>query len=140
MATGTESKILAALLEHLKTLEFSPSIPVAEPGVDFSPPTDDDPYLRVDFIPNGSFRQSITVDPEPIQGLLQVSVNWATGEGLIKPYDKADAIRAHFKAQTFFANGMKIKIYREPEAASPIQEDHRLIVPVTIYWRAFIKE
>lgn len=143
MATSTEAMILAALLDHLKTLVFSPVLPVAEPGIAFPAigNTKPDNYLAVYFLPNQTRQVTLGSDPQQKRGLLQVSVFWKAGAGLIKPLDVAGAVVAHFANQRLTTgNGTVITVYADPWAASPIQEDDRVQIPVTVPWSAFEQE
>ncbi len=142
MATSTDAIILAVLLERLKTLIFTPALAVAEPGIDFpaSGQTKPDNYLQVAFLPNQTRQVTMGDDPQQKRGLLQVSVYWKSGVGHIKPLDAAGRIIDHFKNQTMFASGVRITISSEPWAASPIQEDDRVLIPVTIPYHAFEPE
>src|SRR5262245_48602696 len=138
MATGTDALILAALLDHLALLSFSPALAVAQPGVGF-PPTGQlkpDNYLAVTFLPNQTRQVTLGGDPQQKRGFLQISVYWKAGAGLIKPLDAAGQLIGHFNNKTLFAASVRITISAEPWAASPIQEDDRVQIPVTIPYTA----
>ena len=149
MAQGTDATILAALLDHLEALAFTPAMQIAMPGVSFTPPvyTDDGPehrkgdpkpYLAASFLPNETTNSEIGEGQEQHRGLLQVSVFWKKGVGHIKPLEAADRIITHFaKGTTLHRNGLKIIIDRKPFAASPLQETDRVQVPVTVRYHAF---
>ena len=142
MATGTDAIILAALLDHLATLDLSPALAIAQPGVGF-PPTGQvkpDNYLAVSFLPNRTRQVTLGDDPQQKRGLLQVSVYWKAGAGLIKPLDVSGRVIDHFNNKTLFASDVKITISAEPWASSPIQEDDRVQIPVTIPYTAFEPE
>src|SRR5690606_41015641 len=102
MATGTEASILTAMLTHLGTLTFSPALAVAYPGVNFpaAGQTKPDNYLSVSFIPNRTDTLSIGEGHQRHQGLLQVSVYWKSGVGLVKPLEAADKVIQHFAKGT----------------------------------------
>ncbi|WP_112803580.1 phage tail terminator-like protein [Rhizobium sp. SYY.PMSO] len=142
MATATDALILAALLDHLAALQFQPPLPVAQPGIAFPPAGQDKPdnYLAVSYLPNRPRQVTLGDDPQQKLGLLQVSVYWKAGGGLIKPLDAAGQIIDHFNNKTLFASGVKITISGEPWAAGPIQEDDRVQIPVTIPYTAFEPE
>lgn len=135
--------ILATLLDHLNTLVFTPALPIAEPGITFPAVGDPMPdnYLAVFYLPNQTRQVTIGDDPQQKRGLLQVSVFWEAGVGLVKPFDVAGAIVNHFKNRVLVTgNGTAITIYQEPWAASPIQEDDRVQIPVTVPYSAFEQE
>ena len=140
MATGTDATILAALLAHLEALVFTPSLPIAMPGVDFPAAGQPKPdnYLAAYFMPNQTTNSEVGAGPEQHRGMLQVSVFWKKGVGHIKPMEAADKIIAHFaKGTTLNADGLKIIIDRKPFSASPLQETDRVQVPVTVRYHAF---
>jgi hypothetical protein len=139
--------IMAALLDHLATLVFAPALPIAMPNMAFTPPTSGAsskaplPYLRAFFLPNQTRQVTVGDDPQQKRGMLQVSILWPSGQGLVKPLDVAGAIVNHFKNQVLTtSSGTVITIYNEPWAASPLQEDDRVQIPVTIPYSAFEQE
>ena len=142
MATGVDANILAALCEHLAALALVPALPIAFPGVAFPEVGEDKPeiYLAVAFLPNQTRRITLGSDPQQKRGIFQVDVYWTAGVGLIKPLDVAGQIIDHFKNQTLFTSGIRITITGEPWAASPLSEDDRVKIPVTITYHAFEAE
>ena len=140
MATETDATILAALLAHLETLTFTPALQIAMPNVDFpkSGQTKPDNYLKADFMPIPTTNTELGAGQEQHRGMLQVSVFWKKGAGIIKPQEVSDAIVAHFaKGTKIYSGGLKISIDRKPYAASPLQETDRVQVPVSIRYHAF---
>lgn len=149
MAAGTDATILAALLDHLAVLTFSPALEIAMPGISFTPPVFDadgpdgkkgqpKPYLRVAFLPNQTRTITLADAAQQHRGLLQVSVYWKSGAGLVKPLEAAGKIIDHFAKDTaLHSSGVKIRIDRKPWAASPIQEDDRVQIPISIPFHAF---
>lgn len=142
MATATDAIILAALLDHLAALTFTPPLPVAQPGITFPPAGESKPdnYLAVSFLPAQPRQVTLGDDPQQKRGLLQISVYWKAGGGLIKPLDAAGLVIDHFNNMTLFASGVKITISGEPWAAGPIQEDDRVQIPVIVPYTAFEPE
>lgn len=140
MATTTDAMIFTALVAKLQALV--PALPIAGPNVTFPAAGQPTPakYLTIDFLPNRNRPFPIGDDAEPHQGLFQVSVKWPKGNGIADALDVAGAIIDHFKNQTLFVGGLQIKINREPWAASPMQDDDRLIIPVSISYIAFPPE
>lgn len=140
MAQGIEATILAALLDHLGTLTFSPALPVAYPGVTFPKAGQQKPdnYLQVSFLPNRTATLSVSKGRQMHQGILQISVFWKAGEGHVKPLDAADRIIQHFTKGTRLISGaVKIKIDNKPWVSGPLQETDRVQFPVTIPYRSF---
>jgi hypothetical protein len=134
---STDSDILKAFLDRLGTLALSPPLPIAYPGIDYSGSTN---YLRADHLLNQTRQVTVGDDPQQKRGILQVTVVWARGQGLVKPLEAAGAIINHFKNLVLWAGETRITIDREPWAASPIQEPDRVSIPITISWHAFEPE
>jgi hypothetical protein len=141
MATSTEAMILATFLDRLAALVFSPALPIANPGITF-PAAGALPanYLRAEMMLNQTAQVTMGDDPQMKRGIFQVTVSWAAGAGWVKPLDVAGAIINHFKNLVLWAGQTRITIDREPWAASPIQEDNRVSIPVSINWHAFEPE
>ncbi|WLS01744.1 phage tail terminator-like protein [Shinella oryzae] len=140
MAQGTDATILAALLDHLGTLSFTPALQIAMPGIDFpaAGQAKPDNYLQAAFLPNDTTNTELGAGQEQHRGILQVSVYWKKGVGHIKPLEAANRIINHFaKGTTLHKDGLKIVIDRKPYAASPLQETDRVQVPVTVRYHAF---
>jgi hypothetical protein len=142
MLTGTEACIFKAMMDHLTMLTFTPAMPIAGANVTFPPAGQPTPskYLRLAFMPNRPIPYPIGDDPEPRQGILQVSVIWPKGTGIIDPLNIAGQIIDHFKNQSLFATGVKITISSEPWAVGPLIEDASVQIPVTIPYIAFPQE
>lgn len=135
MAAGTDAIILAALLDHLASLTFTPALPIAYPGVDFPAAGQTKPkdYLAAFFLPNQTVSYPVGDGAYMHRGFLQVSVFCQPGSGLIKPLDIAGKVIGHFPKNTvLFSGAVKVKIPREPWASIPIQEDDRVHIPVSI--------
>lgn len=128
--------VAALLLARCETLNVgTPKMPVSMPDVAFTPPADGR-YLRVDLFTNAPFWEGLAsgrVD----QGLLQVTVVWPKGKGLIVQRRAAKEVMDHFaKGLKLFGLATCVTIHREPWAASPIKGDVSTETPVTISWTA----
>lgn len=127
--------IQQALFARVGTLSLSPALPVAWPEVAYTPPADGK-YLRVDLFTNRPRWEGIAsgrID----QGLLQITVIWPKGRGIVAPGAIADAIIAHFPLGLQLTHGSaSVKITSQPWAASPLSEDRQLSIPVTVPWSA----
>jgi len=140
MAVGTDAIIMDALLGHLSSLTFSPALAISYPGVEFPASGQAKPanYLQATFLPNVTSNSELGAGQEQHRGLLQVSVYWKNGAGLVKPLEAADRIIDHFaKGTTLHAGGLKIVIDRKPYASAPLQDGDRLQTPVTIQYHCF---
>lgn len=140
MAVGTDAIIFKALTDRLRTMPQV--LPIAGPNVVFPaagqplPPK----YLRLAFMPNQTRQVTLGDDPQQKRGLLQVSVVWPVGQGIIDALEVVGQIIDHFKNQTVFGSGVRITISSEPWAAGPLQESDRVQIPITIPYHAFEPE
>ena len=136
-----ETDVAVALLARCATLTHgSPVMPVAMPDVTFAPPKAANgsplPYFRVDLFRNAPFWSSLA-HGKKAQGLLQVTVVWPRGKGIIQPSLAADAVEAHFpKNLRLPTPSGTVKISGDPWAAAPLIDDTDTETPVTIPWRA----
>lgn len=112
-----------------------PTLPVAMPDVPFTPPADGR-YLRVDLFSNAPLWEGLT-SGRLDQGLLQVTIVWPKGKGVIKPRQAAAEVMAHFpKGLKLFGPATRVSVNREPWATSPIMDDATTLTPITIPWTA----
>jgi hypothetical protein len=137
MATGMDAIIFEVLTERLKTL--TPALPIAAPNVVFpaqgqSLPTK---YLAVSHLINQTRQVTIGTDQQQKRGLYQVSVVFKLGIGILSALETVETIIALFKDQILTSSGVRVKIDNEPWAASPITEDDRVQITITISWHAF---
>lgn len=130
------SKVAALLLARAETLSVgSPALPKAMPDVAFTPPANGQ-YLRVSLFTNAPAWEGLS-SGRMDQGLLQITVVWPKNRGVIKPREAAQAVMAHFpKGLILMGGGVRVKINRQPWAASPILEDTETLTPVTVSWVA----
>ncbi len=143
MNTGTHAKVLVTLLDHLRTLTTDPELDVAWPGADFPRHGNSKPenFLDVQFLPNQTRQITMTDDPQQQIGILQVSVVWKSGRGVINALDVAGQVINHFKNQTLFHDdGLKVVIDREPWASPNLPDGDRMRWPVSIPYHAFEAE
>lgn len=130
------AQVAKAILARCELMETTgPTLPVAMPDVAFTPPADGR-YLRIDLFSNAPFWEGLTTGRVD-QGLLQVTVVWPKGKGLIKPRQAAAQVMAHFpKGLKLFGPATRVTVNREPWAASPIKGDVSTETPITISWTA----
>lgn len=128
--------VFDALLARCASLAVgSPVLPIAYPEVAFTPPASGR-YLEVRVFANRSAWQSIAGGGMG-QGLLQVTVVWPKGQGVITAGQAADAVAAHFQnGLAMFAGGHAVKVIGEPEAMSPNSDGPSLRIPITVNWSA----
>ena len=143
MATGEAAQIIDALFVHCATLNVgSPPLPISYPEVAFTPPMTTEtqpkpkPYLQVDWFGNRPAWEGLS-SGKLAQGLLQITVVWPRGAGIVAPAEAAQQVIGHFaKGTALFDGSVKVTINQEPWAATPITEDTQLRIPVTVSWNA----
>ena len=130
-----KSEIADALLTHIKGAGLS--IPIAFPGAEFPQPTG--AYVQVSLFPSPTAAATLT-SHDVQSGVMQASVFWPRGEGLISPMAVADAICARFARNTEIkGTAVVIHINRPPYTASILQEAGWMQLPVTIPWTAWVR-
>lgn len=114
-------------------ITLSPPLPVSYPGLPFTPPASGY-WLEVQWFPNETQNYGIAFDgPSVLRGFGQVSVCTRPGTGLVKPMDLAGLVIETFDKGTRIGDAL---VYRKPWASSVIQDNERLMIPVTIMWQA----
>jgi len=137
MATYTETKIFEGLAKHIDDLVLSPVLPIAMPGVDFTPV--ESGYLHVKHFPNRT-RQSNLGDMgyNLHQGIFQVDVVLPVSSGEVELREVAGEIIAHFKRGTDITRESQIiRVVRPPYANQVLGIDGMAVLPVTIRYQAF---
>ncbi|KQW79715.1 phage tail terminator-like protein [Brevundimonas sp. Root1279] len=126
--------IATALLAHVANLVTTPApaLLVSYPDVPFTPPASGK-YLDVSIFYNRPAWEGLS-EGRHDQGLLQVSVVWPEGKGIVKAMEVAAQVMAHFPKGLNLGDGVKVS--GQPYASSPILEDASTRVPVTIPWTA----
>jgi len=136
MATYADTKVWRALSARLDGLTFSPALPIAWPNSAFAPPGDRK-WLRVNEIPASTTPFALSGGTSEHVGLIQVDVFRPLNEGHVPAKEIAGAIRAHFSvALRLFSAGVKVVITRS-ELGPVLTQDTEIMLPVTIWWRAF---
>lgn len=110
------------------------SLPVAYPGVPFTPPTSGE-WLEVRWFPNEPVEYGTANDgPRLHRGFGQVSVCYRPGRG-IAPGEAlaADVIEAFGKGTDIGP----VRVYKQPWQTGPLVQDERISHPVTIPWEGF---
>ncbi|MCP1550712.1 MULTISPECIES: DUF4128 domain-containing protein [Methylorubrum] len=146
--TGAEAKIYDALMAAAVAAGEAAGFPaktgIALPNVGFTPPKGAGgkrkEYLSVTYMPNGASLDGLPFDSDETHiGLLQVSVFWPSGDGIVKPLEAAALIVDAFPpGRAFERNGIVVRIDVLPTVAGPLQESDLVQIPVTIRWRAGI--
>ena len=135
-ATGKAAQVPDALLARVASLVTgSPTLPIAWPDIAFNPPADGK-YLEVAYFSNRPAWEGVGAGVLD-QGLLQITVHWPRGSGIIAPSQVVETIKAHFAKGTLLTSGSTVvRLNRAPWAAAPLVSDQDLAIPVTIPWVA----
>jgi Bacteriophage related domain of unknown function len=137
VALKTETQIIQCLFAELTALALTPSLPIALPGANFTPPADDK-WLRANDLP--AVTQPFAITPggaRDYSGSIQVDVIWPLGSGVTAAKEIAGAIIEHFEpTKPIFGDGLKIKIVRS-SVGTKVDDGARFFLPVTIQYRAF---
>lgn len=111
---------------------YSTSLPIAWPGVNFTPP-DSGMWLEVRWFPNSPNNLHWENDAkQQYIGFLQVSVFARPGTGLVSPVSEAEGVQAHFPKGLVVG---PVKVRKKPGVASSIDEGDRIQIPVSISYQ-----
>lgn len=106
---------------------------ISYPGIHFTPPDTGSWLELIPFWNDGIDYGVATSGPTVEQGFFRLMVCCRSGAGLTAPQQLAEAVIAAFpKGSTFgpaSTDGM-------PSMGGPFQHDDRVVIPVTIRWRA----
>lgn len=136
MAT-VESTIPSVLFARVAELALTSVLPVSYPDIPFTPPAS--AYLEVRHLPNSNVNLFVG-DDAPIQyrGLLQITVVYPSGKGIVAPNEVAGKLVDHFKKGTVLRSGAtKVRVYEKPSVAPSSQDTDRVRIPVTIKYNCF---
>lgn len=127
---ATDKDILTGALNHMAA--FTTSLPIAWPGVNFTPPSEG-MWFEVRHFPNTP--NNLVMDnagDQEFLGFLQVSVFDRPGAGIVKATEQAEGIIAHFPKGTALGPVMvRVRPYLSP----PIPEDNSIQIPVTVPYK-----
>ncbi|MCF3934347.1 DUF4128 domain-containing protein [Acuticoccus sp. M5D2P5] len=137
-----EKQIFTVLADRLGTLVLSPTLPIAWPNVDFTPPprtgVGKGAYLRASHIPTTT--DQITLGDSGYnrhRGIFQIDVVWPANGGLVAPMKVVDAIIAHFQRGTVLTEGGHIvRIYAPPHPGPVISSPPQIQIPVSVRYQA----
>ena len=142
-----EATIMRGLFERVKAFAESkaPQLGVAWPEIGFPPPKDAEgnalPYLRAFLLPANTAAFAIdATGSNDHTGILQVSVFWPKGEGVVKPVDLAGEIASHFRRTTRIdLDGVRIDVAGPPSVGPVLPETDLVQVPVSVPYRSFVQ-
>lgn len=133
-------QIQALLFEFVASLADGLGLDAAWPEVAYAPAVGAagqiKPYLKVDLLPNRPAWEGIA-SGRLDQGILQLTLVWPPGAGLLQPGIYVGQIIANFpKGLRLSAQDVSVKVTAETWAAAPITEPDRAMHPITISWTA----
>jgi hypothetical protein len=115
--------------------QLSPALPLSRLGITFDPP-DSGQWLEIGAFPNGTQNYGLADDaPALHQGFFRVGCCTRIGLGAVKVLNLAGAVAAAFPKGTVLG---PMKVQQPPSLGGVITQPDRLIVPVTIRYRAFV--
>lgn len=125
------SDILDAFCAHVATVAAGLGLPVSYPGVQFTPPASGG-WVEIAAHWNGSEPYALGRTSVEL-GFFRVLVNWRTGRGPMPAQDAAEAIVSSIPKGSTFATA---RTDREPSISGMLVDPDRLILPITVRWRA----
>jgi hypothetical protein len=125
MPDAAEVAVEAALLAYAQDFATAKSLPIAMPGIAFTPPTASKTakWLRATFLPSETEAMSLEFDgTAKIYGYLQLDVFVAMGAGELGAARTAAEAKAHFRrGTTLVRDGFTVRILKEPHRGSFIE-------------------
>lgn len=116
------------------------ALPIAYPGVAFTPPADGSGWIEVRLFPNETTEVGLANDgPVVHRGFAQVNVVARPGGGIVDPVAIASAVAE------LFAKGAQLSlvatVYRKPWISALVDDTQagKMFVPVTIPYRAVLE-
>lgn len=123
--------ILSAISSNARAIGQARSVPVAYPGVDFTPP-DSGLWMELLVFWNGS--QDYAVGRVAVgRGFFRLMVCTRPGAGLVPVTQLSEAIIAYFPKGTLLGPA---RTDSTPSTGGPIITSDKLIIPVTVQFRS----
>lgn len=127
---AADSDILSAALTRMNAL--TTSLPIAWPGVDFTPPSEG-MWFEVRHFPNESENMSMEGSSKQLFiGFVQVSVLVRPGSGIVDLTAEAEKIQAHFPKGLDLG---PVQVLKRPYQMAPVPDGDRISIPVTVPYR-----
>jgi len=126
-----EQALFAYVRDHV-------TLPIAWPNVEFTPPADHQ-YVAVTHFRNQNERLYLRGNEQRRQGILQLSLVSLLGVGPSPSLAVAAEIIEDFPQDTIMiSEGVRVRITRQPDTMSGIQSDVSWIIPISVYYEAFV--
>lgn len=131
-----EADIERALFDRCEALTLAPALPIQYPNLPFTSPADGY-WLDVLHFRNRNRNLAWGAETEHL-GFLQVGVVSPSSVPQVRALDTAGIIAAWFAKGTDLRYGSAVvRIQEKPSVESPVQDGHKLIIPVSIPYRCF---
>ena len=137
MATGIDAKIASLLFDHAEAMTLPQTTGFAYPDVVFVP-TNEQPYIRLSFLPNTPNTLAIGAGYIQHIGLFQMSIMWPVGSGISDSLETADTIQQEFdKGTRLISSSILVNVISRPTIGGQIIDGNRTMTPVTVEYRSF---
>lgn len=111
---------------------YSPALPVAYPGLTFETPSEG-AWLEIVSVRNGGEEYGMgNYGPADVMGFYRVNVCTRPGQGINTGAAIAEALADAIRKGTEIGPA---RIYQMPRISGPIQDDNRVMQPVTFRYR-----
>jgi hypothetical protein len=138
MPLKPETKIWLALNERIKTLPFTPKLPIAYAGKTYAP-VDGKAFLAVNKISVDPIRLFIGDQTNERTGTLTITFVSAINNDTSYYEEQAGTIADHFRQDTLMAyEDVCVRVISQPHVVSGFQDNGWWRVPVNIRWQTYI--
>lgn len=135
-ATDPGAGIYTAFADHLAAFATTKALPVAWPGIHFTPPASG-LWLEFAWFPNETRNIALGNDGSQLRGFGQVSCCGRPGAGLLPVANLSGEVITHFAKGTQLGVAT---VERKPWASSVLTSDERISVPVTVRYSGIVTE
>lgn len=137
MTTGIDAKIAELLILHAQAMTLPQTTDLALPDIKFNP-TNDQPYIRLSFLPNQPNTLSVGAGSIQHIGLFQLSIMWPAGQGIIAALETAEVIQQDFDKETrLIGTSILVSVISRPQIGGQIIDGNRTMTPVTVQYQSF---
>lgn len=128
--------IYTAFADHLTAFATAQGVPVAYPGIHFTPPTSG-PWMELSWFPNETRNIALGNDGSQLRGFGQVSCCIRSGVGILPAANLAGEIIRHFEKGTVLGPA---RVDSKPWVSSVLNAPDRITAPVTVRYSGIVTE
>jgi hypothetical protein len=131
---SNQREVVEAIFGRLRSISFTPAIPIAYPNVEFTPPFDQK-WIKAEIFHTQSTIVGLDDDDaNALSGFAQFSVFNPAGAGIISSMNVAESIRAAF------ARGTRLHLPKGHVlfTAARINDTSTTMTPVTAYFTSIL--